>query len=295
MKVTVIVPTFNGADKIGLLLAALQNQEYKEFDIVVAIDGSTDNTESVIAHHSKSLRITALRQANKGRAAIRNLGARHASGELLIFYDDDMTPDNFSVNKHVAFHLRNQGLLSGNLIEEIEPTKNDLQNYKAFISKGWIRKYGEGITEMTRSNLFFSAANCSMRKEIFQLLGGFDERLTDNEDYDLAFRALSSGSAVFFDKSNVAMHHDPITCRTYIARQRQYYHSHIRWSSFHGEKSHTYVSISKWKKMIYKCLTLSIFPWIIDNFNVFILLPKFIRYPFYSAVIFAHTRREELK
>ena len=48
MFVSVIIPTYNGAHKLPALLDALQKQTYNEFELIVAIDGSTDNTDEVL-------------------------------------------------------------------------------------------------------------------------------------------------------------------------------------------------------------------------------------------------------
>lgn len=283
MMVSVIIPTYNGERKINRILESLKNQGYKSFEVIVVMDGSTDNTRQVVKQFEGSLQIHPLvSQNNLGRSKIRNLGASVAKGDLLIFYDDDMEPDSNSVERHVNFHLNNFGILSGNQIEIKDSKKSDIQNYKAYLTQHWIEKYNEGINKLTTENLFFTAANCSIKKEVFFLNGGFDERLTDAEDFDLAQRALQSGIPVYFDKDNIAVHHDPITCRSYINRIRQYQLAHKKLLEIHPERRR---KESVKSSIIYKFFSFGLLPFLIDRFNLFRILPLRMRYKAYDVII----------
>ena len=73
VTVSVIIPTYNGAHKILNVLKALEQQSYCDFETLVVIDGSTDNTADVVSN--ATLNLTSLRivqQKNKGRVAVRN-------------------------------------------------------------------------------------------------------------------------------------------------------------------------------------------------------------------------------
>ena len=171
--VSVIIPTYQGEHKIGLLLNALANQTFKDFQLIIAIDGSTDNSELIInPFRTVFENLKVIRQENKGRAAIRNFGARQADGSLFIFYDDDMRPVAESLKKHVVFHNQHVGILNGLPIDSMVDT--DIQRYKASRSKGWMNRFNDGLTKLDSSNLFFTAANCSFSKEVFFSLRGFD-------------------------------------------------------------------------------------------------------------------------
>src|SRR5579859_4393979 len=179
MRASIIIPTYNGADKIHHLLRALVSQTNRNFEILVVIDGSTDHTEQVISPFKDQFEeFKIISQKNSGRARVRNTGAREASNSLLIFYDDDMIPSENSVGAHVDFHQRSlrSSLICGNAIEIEEKGNTDIQNYKAHISSRWISKYDAGVNELDLSTIFFTAANSSMPKTVFDDLGGFDER-----------------------------------------------------------------------------------------------------------------------
>jgi GT2 family glycosyltransferase len=284
---SIIIPTYNGGHKIGRLLHALQNQTVSDFEIIVVIDGSTDNTKDILAKYSNNFTaLIVIEQDNAGRAKVKNRGARAASGNLLIFYDDDMNPEPDSVSRHIQFHATHSGILSGNQIEYISPEKPEVQNYKAHLTNKWLGKYGEGLTQLDSANLFFTAANCSVRKDTFLSLGGFDERLTDAEDYDLAWRAREKNIPVYFDKQNLAVHHDAITARSYIRRQRQYNEASARLLNFYPERKrkNSTREISFIKKRIYSVMASPALVRMIDA-GIFKVLPQRIRYKLYDIII----------
>ena len=223
MNYSVIIPTYNGAHKIGGVLDALNRQNLTGFEVIVVVDGSTDGTVEMLKAYDANYPLKIHEQGNKGRAATRNSGAGQASGDLLVFYDDDVRPGTNSLERHLNFHEKNpNAICSGNQFEDIAKCKTDIQKYKSYLSWKWASKYEEGINQVPSDKVFLTAANMSIKKADFTRLNGFDERLSDAEDFDLALRAIDQGYGVYFDKTNIALHDDYITCAQYIERQRQY-------------------------------------------------------------------------
>jgi glycosyltransferase involved in cell wall biosynthesis len=85
--VSIILPTFNRADVLLRAIDSVRNQTYPEWELVVVDDGSTDGTEALV--RSLPDRVLYLRQENAGCYVARNLGLRHAKGELITFLDSD--------------------------------------------------------------------------------------------------------------------------------------------------------------------------------------------------------------
>ena len=285
-----IVITYNGAKKICGVLDALAAQDIKAFEVIVVIDGSTDNTYDIVkAYHASFNKLSIHQQMNGGRSNAKNAGARLASTSLLIFYDDDMIPSPSSVKQHCQFHLTHEAaILAGSPIELVEPSKTDIQNYKAQLTKTWTAKYIDGITLLTADNLFFTAANCSIPLPIFERLNGFDERLNDAEDFDFACRALETNINVFLDCTNVALHNDPITCRSYIKRLREYSLAHAKLRSFHSKHQSNIASPARGiKHSFYRLFAQPFLVRLIDRGFFALFLPRKMRYRFYSIVIHA--------
>lgn len=95
MKVSVIIPVYNEEKVIAECLKSLLDQSYKDQEIIVIDDGSTDKTVDVI----KSYPVRLLQQNHLGPGAARNLGANKAIGEILVFVDADMTFDKDFIAK----------------------------------------------------------------------------------------------------------------------------------------------------------------------------------------------------
>jgi glycosyltransferase involved in cell wall biosynthesis len=224
MTVSVIIPTYNGAHKMPHVLAALAQQTVQDFEVIVVIDGSTDGTAaSLQAWQSRFERFRLIEQPNGGRAQVRNRGAAAAAGDLLIFFDDDMRPGPDAVRQHMAHHEAHPGsMLTGGQIEELVPDMPDFLRFKAGLSRKWAGHLSDPAKPMTKDQAFLTAANCSMAKATFEALGGFDERLTDAEDYDLAVRAIRQGIELYADPGIHAWHDDKVSCASYIRRLRQY-------------------------------------------------------------------------
>src|SRR5687768_10186088 len=139
IPVSVIIPTYNGADKIPFIIKALEHQTFKEFEVLVVVDGSTDNTLEVLNNIKPTFSsFKVLSQENKGRASVRNTGVKNANGDLLIFFDDDMLPIESCVVAHVAHHEKYpNSILTGGLIEEVNFKSPEILKFKSFLSGKW--------------------------------------------------------------------------------------------------------------------------------------------------------------
>src|SRR5262245_55801056 len=84
---SVIIPTFNRAGLLAGTLESVFAQRFKELEIIVVDDGSTDGTMDYLQSLGK--RVIVLQQPNQGAGAARNLGAGHAKGIYLAFLDSD--------------------------------------------------------------------------------------------------------------------------------------------------------------------------------------------------------------
>src|SRR3972149_6804264 len=91
MKLSVIIPTYNEKKSVGECLGSLAGQTYPDFEIILVDDGSTDKTLDILAGlREKIPNLRIFEQLHKGPGTARNLGAKKASGEILVFVDADM-------------------------------------------------------------------------------------------------------------------------------------------------------------------------------------------------------------
>jgi glycosyltransferase involved in cell wall biosynthesis len=93
ITLTVIIPTFNRAPLLRLALEALTRQERSPDEVIVVDNNSSDNTQAVVREFESRLPLKYLVETQRGAAEARNLGIRHATGDVLAFTDDDCVPD----------------------------------------------------------------------------------------------------------------------------------------------------------------------------------------------------------
>lgn len=94
--VSIIIPTYNEEEAIPQCIESLKNQTYENTEIIVIDDGSTDETVAIIEKFPK---VIILKQNHQGPGPARNLGAKQAEGEILLFVDADMTFDKKFIEK----------------------------------------------------------------------------------------------------------------------------------------------------------------------------------------------------
>ncbi len=177
---SVVIPAWNRSETIAQALESVQAQTDKDFEVIVVDDGSSDSTAQV----AESFGVKVLRQSNAGPGAARNLRARHATGEYLVFLDSDdlWFPWTLSVYR-AAIADRTAVFVAGHTVEfsEIaelqhvtyeEPT---LENFECFI-------------KATKDGYFVGSNSMCIRRDLFETIGGFTTAITSAEDHDLALR-----------------------------------------------------------------------------------------------------------
>jgi glycosyltransferase involved in cell wall biosynthesis len=86
-RVSVVIPTYNCAKFLGRTIDSALRQTYRDFEIIVVDDGSTDGTQALVAAYEESVRY--VYQTNQGASAARNAALSRASGELIAYLDAD--------------------------------------------------------------------------------------------------------------------------------------------------------------------------------------------------------------
>lgn len=182
-RVSVIIPTYNGARTLGRAISSVLNQTYGDFELIIVDDGSTDGTSAVVnAIHGDRVKYIRHR-VNKGVSAARNTGINEAKGELIGFLDsdDEWLPNKLQkqVDKFDSASAR-VGLVYGSFLIVDDKTKAVILHEKA-------TKTGYVYLDQLKANVVGSATPV-VRKECFHKVGLFDEDLRVGEDWDMWLR-----------------------------------------------------------------------------------------------------------
>lgn len=197
MRVSVIIPTYNEEDVIKECLRSLNKQNYKDFEVIVVDDGSIDKTLERIQDTRYGIRV--FKQRHKGAGAARNLGARRAKGEILVFVDADMTFDKDFVRK--LTDPIGKGKTIGTFSkEEYLANKDNVWARCWNINRGFPRDRMHP-KEFPDTQKVFRAILASEFKKV----GGFDEKAGYTDDWSLSERlgveAIVAPGAVFYHKN----------------------------------------------------------------------------------------------
>ena len=180
--VSVITPTYNRADFIGAAVQSVLDQDYGNFEHLIVDDGSTDNTQEVLAPFLGDERIHCFRQENQGQSTARNLALAHARGALICFLDSDNAWLPGKLQKQVEALRENPDVdvvYGDNIIineagEEI--SRNNMRRYSGFIAY-----------EMLKDNCV-SMNTAMARRRCFDEMDGMSGKRRVADDYDLWLR-----------------------------------------------------------------------------------------------------------
>ncbi len=178
--VSVIIPTFNRAGWLAESIGSVLSQTYPHIELIVVDDGSTDHTQDVVQGFGEAL--TYMHHDNRGVSASRNRGVVASRGTLIAFLDSDDVWQPGKVAAQVAL-LQQQPDIEVCYTDEIWIRHGVRVNPKQIHQKhtGW-------LFEPSLPRCIISPSSIMLRRELWNRLGGFDERLPACEDYDLWLR-----------------------------------------------------------------------------------------------------------
>lgn len=178
--VSVIIPTYNRAPYLKEAIDSVLSQDFRDFELIVIDDGSTDGTPNLLESYGGTL--CSVYQERRGVSAARNTGIAHAKGTFVAFLDSDDLWLPKKVSVQVDFFQRNSDALICQT-EEIW-----IRNGIRVNSKKRHKKCSGDIFEKALPLCIVSPSAVMMKKVLFDQLGLFDESFPVCEDYDLWLR-----------------------------------------------------------------------------------------------------------
>jgi len=170
--ISVIIPTYQHADSLPACLESVFAQAYQPIEVIVVDDGSTDNTQEVLADYQD--RIVSIKQANAGSNPARNRGLKEAKGEYVIFCDADVTMSPKMLET---------------MFNALEQHPYASYAYSGFWF-GWKHFKGVAFSADELKRLNFVHTSSLVRKADFP---GFDEQIRRLQDWDVWLTMLEHG------------------------------------------------------------------------------------------------------
>ena len=187
--VSVIIPTYNRDATIGATLDSALAQTYPALEIVVVDDGSTDDTQQILAPLLHD--IVNIRQENRGVAAARNEGISRSRGSIVMFLDSDDLWLPKSVETQVAV-LEAAGDAVPCSMCDLTMNRRDGDDETMFAERRLRPRHTEGlwtnVQDVLATRFLFTNQTLAIRRSALESAGLFDESLWVMEDFELAMR-----------------------------------------------------------------------------------------------------------
>lgn len=205
--ISVVIPLYNKEQSITTTLKSVLAQSYTDYEIIVVDDGSTDNGAALVENiitkcqmTNDQCQIRLLHKENGGVCSARNRGIQEAKGEYVALLDGDDIWDK----EYLAEQVK--------MIRDFPEAAMWGINYAEMYSGRLVRKLATGLPEGYRGyvkNYFqlpnrisdlYCSSNVVIRKDVFEKVGFFDERIKYAEDNDMWFRIIATHKVAFYDQ-----------------------------------------------------------------------------------------------
>jgi len=208
MYFSLVMATVNRTKKLEKFLEYLDKQTYRDFELIVVDQNADDRLDPILQLYHDRFSILHLRSAKRGASRARNVGLKHANGEIITFPDDDCWyPPDLLEGAHCFFEEHPEvHVLTARSVDD--NMKHSHINWD--LSEGFVNRFN-----MWKRVIEFSIF---IRSETAKRVGDFDEFLGvgagtlwgSGEGPDYILRALKAGFRIYYDPSVVIYHAQPV-------------------------------------------------------------------------------------
>lgn len=215
-EISVIIPTYNSVRTLSRCLSSLSNQSVSHFEVLVVDGGSKDGTLKIAKAFPNVLTINA-----RGHypGASRNLGAKNAKADILLFLDSDCEADQALIERHLRAYYMNDNLdgVQG-IIRSASHSRMARVVESEFLTQFWFDNLNNDGTIK-----FFTGAvsNLSLNKRLF-LKNNFSDDLPSCDDIELHMKLRARNVKVLFEPRAVIYHHHPSSLKELFDHRKWY-------------------------------------------------------------------------
>ena len=203
--ISVVIPLYNKEKSIAKTIESVLAQTYTDYEIIVIDDGSTDKSAAVVEsiilslNESNSFIIRLFSKNNGGVSSARNLGIEKSRGEYIALLDgDDQWDKDYLTEQVKMIHDFPEAAMWG--INYAELYNGKLVRTLATGLPDGYRGYVENYFQMpNRNSDLFCSSSVVIRREVFDKVGMFDERMKYSEDIDMWYRIIANYQVAFYD------------------------------------------------------------------------------------------------
>ena len=199
-EVSVIIPTYNCARYLTEAIDSVLSQTFKDFEVLVIDDGSTDDTGAVVSRYGAPVRY--VRQENSGVAVARNRGIEESRGRYVAFLDADDTWFPCKLEQQLDAFDKNTGCrVCYSAFTVVDSTLVPL-----YINRSDRR--GSALEDLLlRGNVVGSICTVLAERSLFSAIGGFDTTLSQCADWDIWVRLAVHTEFLYIDEPLVTYRH----------------------------------------------------------------------------------------
>jgi len=212
-RFSVVVCTYNGSRTLRECLARLQQLPYPDYEVIVVDDGSRDDSVAI----AREFPVRLISTPNQGLSAARNVGMEAATGEVIVYLDDDAYPD-----PHWLAYL---GAMFRSTTHAAAGGPNIAPAGDGAIAECVVNAPGGPVHVLLSDTEaeHIPGCNFAVRKSCLQAIGGFDPQFrAAGDDVDVCWRLQQRGWTIGFSPAAVVWHHRRNSIRNYWKQQQGY-------------------------------------------------------------------------
>ena len=198
-RVSVVIPSYNRAECIEKAIDSVLEQTVDDIEIILVDDGSTDNTREIVLNKYGD-QVRYVYQENQGIPGARNTGIKNARGDYIAFLDSDdyWRPGKLERQMSLAEEHPEYGLLASRCDKiqcagHIKKPNRPLSYQSRRGKSGWV------LNDLFQAN-FIRTSAVIIRRDCFDKVGLFDEKLKQTDDYDLWLRMAAEYQVGFINE-----------------------------------------------------------------------------------------------
>ncbi len=227
VSLSVVIPTYNRCAILRKTLVAFSAQTISpdRFEVIVADDGSSDDTIAMLKQFTAPFALKVVTQAHQGANAARNQAIRAAQGEIVLLTGDDMIPEPSFVESHLQFHRQHPSELEAMLgFIDWSPEITITPFMRFLVSPEGGQQFAFHEVENGKADFrLFYTSNVSVKRSLLlkqAILFDTDFAYPAYDDIELGYRLTRQGMQLHYNPRAVTRHHHEMSPEGFVQRQR---------------------------------------------------------------------------